>query len=101
MMYFPALPNVSRSGQSPHYRLVRMFELAPNNKGTNVSAGITGRSRGRLLYYSGITRNDCAATRANLVEGKWTSVEMRSDTNGYQAWNYSGIGQVQVAAHPA
>jgi hypothetical protein len=85
-MFFPQLPKLSRSDGSPHYRLIRSFETIPPTSSTVVSAGINGVSQGRLLYFKAEGFKDCAADGASLPANKWTCVEFRSDTSGYEAW---------------
>ncbi|MDX2024125.1 MAG: hypothetical protein SF187_28045 [Deltaproteobacteria bacterium] len=85
-MYFPSLPQVSREGAGPHYRLLRFFELGPTGAGAVVSAGIVGSDRGRMLYFRAAGFKDCAKDAATLPSGKWACVELRADVNGYEAW---------------
>jgi hypothetical protein len=85
-MYFPALPKVSRSGNAPHYRMIRFDETIAPNVGAILSAGIVGSERGRMLYFKPMGFKDCAADGAVLPANKWTCVELRSDPSGYQAW---------------
>jgi len=85
-MFFPQLPKLSRAEGTAHYRLIRSFELIPPNASSVVSAGIVGSDRGRLLYFKPAGFKDCAADGATLPANKWTCVEYRSDSNGFEAW---------------